>query len=508
MGAAVVAIAPFSFGQTGSLGTPLLDARTFQTMKVGFFASTAGIFGAALFWLLGFKAIACWMGPEGVGLFSQLRQMAQAATIGATFGGTNAVVQGLAERGDELSRRQFRATAARYIGSAGAGTTLAMAIAAQPLTQFFLSSEAPDLVLTTRWMALAILLNIGGTYALAVLNGYRSFRYLALAQIAGPVALVTLLAGAWWWRLPAVPGILAGSFVLCFGVTYIVAAFGVSRIQRIEMVLQLGAMSRIQTRAFIWFAISNLVAAMATTFTLLLIRSWVIEVRGMAFAGMFDAGWTLTFNYTTLLLTACNAIYLPLLTAANRPEDQKTCILRMVYLVLGISTLICYVMVLFREPLINLLYSSQFQEAGRALMILVIAVLFRSASWVYGTMILATRNSRVLVVSDLVVNLLLLAATRYALDNFASLEALSWAFVLPNFLYLVFVVEFVGVKNRLMRRREIWPLLAGGALPLIYLALTRGGSHLAHPQPVLWVCMCIGMAVAVAAWVAHKRLAP
>jgi O-antigen/teichoic acid export membrane protein len=89
------------------------------------------------------------------------------------------------------------------------------------------------------------------------------------------------------------------------------------------------------------------------------------------------------------------------------------------------------------------LYSPQFQDSGRVLMILVIAVIFRSASWVYGTMIMATRNSRVLAASDLATNLLLLACTRHVLDNSASLEALSWAFVLPNFLYLVFVVEFV-----------------------------------------------------------------
>jgi hypothetical protein len=139
-------------------------------------------------------------------------------------------------------------------------------------------------------------------------------------------------------------------------------------------------------------------------------------------------------------------------------------------------------------------------------MILVIAVIFRSASWVYGTMIMATRNSRVLAASDLATNLLLLACTRHVLDNSASLEALSWAFVLPNFLYLVFVVEFVGVKNDLMRRRDIWPLLAGGTIPLIYLALTSTGSHAAPLEPVLWVCMCIGLAVAIAAFIAHKKV--
>ncbi|MCK9380272.1 MAG: hypothetical protein M0P95_04300 [Sulfuritalea sp.] len=473
-----------------------------SSLKRGVLVSSAGVFGSAFLWLLSFKAVAGWMGPEGVGLFSQLRQIAQAATVGATFGGTNSVVQGLAEREDEADRRQFRATAVRLVGLTGVGVVLVMVGAAPQLTQFFLSSDAPDLVATMRWIALAVLLNVGGTYVVAVLNGYRSYPRLAVAQIAGPAALVMLLAGARWWRLPPDPQLLAGSFVLCFGVTCLVGAFGVSRLPRPVAASRSGALSPEQSSAFMRFALSNLGAALATIVALLLIRSWIIEARGLAFAGLFDAGWTLTFNYTTLFLTACSAIYLPLLTATTDPESQKACMLKTAYLVLGVSLLICYAMVLMKEPLIDLLYSPEFQPSGQALRVLVIAVIFRGVSWVYGTMILATRNSRVLLVSDLAVNLSLLAATRYALDRFGSLEALSWAFVLPNFVYLVFVVEYARLKNRLMRRRQIWPLLAGGTLPLVYLALTSGGS----PEPARWLCMVMGLVASGVALLAYKKV--
>ncbi|MEI6300086.1 MAG: hypothetical protein WCR74_01460 [Betaproteobacteria bacterium] len=477
-------------------------------LKNGVLMSTAGVFGSAFLWLLSFKAIAFWMGPEGVGLFSQLRQMAQAATIAATFGGTNSVVHGLAERKEDVARMQFRATAARLFGMSGVAVTLVIAVAAAPLTQFFLSSDAPNLVATVRWIALAVLLNVGGTYAIAVLNGYRRYSYLALARIAGPAALVMLLVGAWWWRLSPDPQLLAGSFVLCFGITYIAGVFGVLRLPKLASASPTQTLSTAQRRAFIRLALSTLVAALSATIAMLLIRTWVIEAKGLAFAGLFDAGWTLTFNYTTLFLTACNAIYLPLLTAATSPENQKTCILKTVYLVFGTGIVICYAMVLLKVPLINLLYSPLFQESGQVLMVLVIAVLFRGASWVYGTMILVTRSSRVLLISDLALNLSLLATTRFALDRFASLEALSWAFVLPNFLYLVFVVEFVCHKNQLMLRRQIWPLLLVGTLPLFFLALAPAESQWAYSALAKWLYMAIGLAVSAAALLAYKKVAP
>jgi hypothetical protein len=137
--------------------------------------------------------------------------------------------------------------------------------------------------------------------------------------------------------------------------------------------------------------------------------------------------------------------------------------------------------------------------------VLVIAVLFRSISWVYGTMILATRNSRVLLLSDVALNLGLLATVKFALVGFSSLAALAWAFVLPNFLYLVFVVEYAGYKNPLMRRRQIWPFLLAATLPLVALALTGAGA--AQDWAIeQWFCLLVGPVVAAASLVAYKRV--
>jgi O-antigen/teichoic acid export membrane protein len=456
-------------------------------------------------WLLSFKVVALWMGPEGVGLFSQLRQMAQAATVGATFGGTNSVVQGLSERAEETARRKFRATAVRLVGSAGLLVVLGILVAATPLTQFFLSSSAPELVATVRWLALAVLLNIACTYALAVLNGYRSYAYLALAQIAGPAALLLLLAAAWWWRWQPDPLLLAASFVIGFGVSWMAGWLGMFRLPRLGGGVKPGSLDQEERRIFLRFALSNLAAALSTTLALLLIRSWVIEVHGLAFAGLFDAGWTLTFNYTTLFLTACSAIYLPLLTRATTHESQRACMLKTAYLVLAGSVLVCYSMVLLKTPLIHLLYSPEFQASAQVLVVLVVAVVLRGISWVYGTMILATRNSRVLLVSDLAMNLGLLAAVKFALVSYASLSALAWAFVLPNFLYLLFVVEYASCKNHLMKRRHIWPLLLGATLPLAVLALSAPGAVLDW-EALDWICFAVGPMVAGACLWCYKKV--
>lgn len=480
--------------------------RLLAYLKSGVVVSALGVFVSAFFWLLGFKVVAYWLGPEGVGLFSQLRQIAQAATISATFGGTNAVVQGLSERSDQEARSAFRATVSRIVGLFGVLLALMMLIAASAVTQFFLSSTAPALVTTLRWMALAALLSVGATYTIAVLNGYRSYGYLAVAQIAGPGAMASLLAIFWLLQITPNPQLLAGVFVLCFGVTFSIGVMGALRLPKSSVIARPSKLNRVETRSFIRFAFSNLVAALSATCALLIIRSWVIDEHGLAFAGLFDAGWTLTFNYTTLFLTACSVIYLPLLTAATNSIAQKACMVKTAYWVLGASLLICYLMVLSKEFLINLLYSPQFQDSGRVLMVLVIAVVFRGVSWVYGTMLVSTRNSRVLLISDLALNVLLLATSRYALDRHASLESLSWAFVFSHFIYLVFVVEYVRFKNPLLQRRLVWPFLMTGTLPLFYLALGTEWVNQAYQESTKWVGVVIGSMVAIAALFSAKKI--
>ena len=473
--------------------------------KSGMLASTLGIFGSAGLWLISFKIVAYWLGPEGIGLFSQLRQIAQAATISATFGGTNSVVQGLADRHDVPERRRFATTAARLFTMSGVAVTLAMLILAPSLARFLLASDDPELAASIRWIAIAVLLNAGGTYALGVLNGYRSFGYFAAAQIAGPATMAMVFLGAWQYGLVPGPTLMAGAFVICFGMTFVVGVLGLSRLRTLSPTPAIGGLMPDESNAFIRFALSTLLAALSSTVAMLLIRSWMIETKGLAFTGLFDAGWTLTFNYTTLFLTACSAIYLPLLTASTRPESQKSCVLKATYLVLSASVLICYLMVILSEPLIELFYSPQFHESSHLLTVLVIAVVFRSTSWVYGAMIVATRNSKALIASDLTLNLILLGATWYALGRSATLEAIGWAFVFSHFLYLVFVVEYACLKNKLMRRRQIWPLVIASISPLLFLALDFSSFRASQNVPFAWLFLTIGLCVICAALLAYKR---
>jgi O-antigen/teichoic acid export membrane protein len=475
--------------------------------KRGVIASTIGVIGSGFLWLISFNLVASWLGPEGVGLFSQLRQIIQGATVGATFGGSNTVVQGLSARSGEAARMNFRKTALKLIGFTGLLIVVFFVLTVPLLGQFFFASNAADLIQAMYWVALAIALSIASAYALAILNGYRLYYRLALAQISGPIALSALLFVYWTQGFPFDPVLLAKCFVLCFAITFTVGFFSMSRLAKQQARIAQGAVPLENKRAFFQLATANLLATLSATAALLLIRSWIIEEHGLAFAGLFDAGWTLTFNYATIFLSACNTFYLPTLTAITKPEEQRVCIQKMAYAVLGSFVAIYFTVLLFDQWFISMLYSVQFLPSISVLQILAIAVIFRAVSWVYGTMILAKGHSLTLLISELILNASMLVSTRYALSSSVStLESLSWAFLAPQFLYLVFSIEYACRNNSRLSRFDIWPLLLAAVFPLLYHACfpssLKGNFYNLHEALFYFS----GLVIIGFTWLAYKKI--
>ena len=365
--------------------------------RLGIYSSIAGSIGSGLLWLISFKLVATWLGPEGVGLFSQIRQIIQASTVSATFGGSNLMVQGIAAEPQESSRRQLRVTAARLIGLTGLLCVMLIIFTAPQLAHFFFSSTVLDAEMAVYWIALAVALSIASTYALGVINGYRSYVHLALTQVAGPMVLAVVIATFWWQGLAFDATLLVQCFVVCFGITFTLGMLGMPRQAQEYRAMKGVALPRVQRLRF-------------------------------------------------------------------------------------------------------------FRLAAEALRVLAIAVVFRSVSWVYGSVIFATRQSLTLVSSELALNATLLATALYALDHdLATLRGISWAFVLTHFLYLVFTVEYAHAKNKSLRRIDIWPLLLAAILPFLYIAEFPSGVQKSYFSVAQWFFLFSGLATSSATWFAYRR---
>jgi O-antigen/teichoic acid export membrane protein len=472
--------------------------------------TAVGVFGSALMWLVSFKIVAILLGPSGVAIYSLFRQIIQATGVASTLGGGNSIVQGLSERSDPQYRKKFRATITRIVCCISLCIAGLVVVFASSVAQYMLSSQTEAAVTSIQILSIGIFLNASAMYLMSVLNGYQSLKLLALVQVVGPFCIVVMLL-----LLPFVPQVetsiaFASLFVIgsLFSVTF--ALIANKKIINDSKALNYGFLTKKETVSFIKFSAATLFAALSSSGALLFVRAQIIGSQGAHQAGLFDASWTLTFNYITIFLTACSIFYLPRLSQAKTEKQQMYYLLSTTYIVLACVMIITCGIVIFKSQFLHLLYSEEFYSAQKSLHILAGAVLIRSISWVLSMLMMATKDSVMLLVSELFFNALLILFTYIATHYFSSIDMVAWGLFFANLIYFLWVLYFVKQKNTLFEARRLIVLLSLGVFSIIALFLVEQSedAQTVSNMPLMQnvVFFCIALLISGSSWRAFKNI--
>lgn len=464
-----------------------------------------GIFGSAVLWLLSFKIVAVLFGPAGVAIYSQLRQIIQATGTAATFGGGGSIVQGFSENSDVGYRLKFKATITIIVFFIALLATVGVAVFAPFIARSMLSSESNESVMSIQLLSVGVLLNAGAMCLMAMLNGYQALKSLAAVQVSTPFFIVFGLAFT-----PFVPNVnssvvLAGLFVAGSALGFLSALIASNKIKNNAHQIKRAFLSQKEVFGFVRFSGAALIAALASSLTMLFVRAQVISAYGLDQAGLFDASWTLTFNYITLFLTACSILYLPRLSQAKDKIQQISCLQSTSYIVIACVTLITYLIVIFKSQFLYLLYSSEFSSAEKSLHILAAAVLIRSVSWVLSVLMVATKDSVALLLSELFFNFLLIVFTYFATFNDSAIDSVAWGLLVANFIYFMWMLYYVKQKNELFHATTVLTLLLAGLFfsMILFWMQQTATEHLLIQNIAFFCC---ALAIAFSAWRAFRKL--
>ena len=463
-------------------------------------ATGAGILGSAVLWLLSFKIVAMLFGPSGVAIYSQLRQIIQATGTAATFGGGSSIVQGLSEHSDAHYRQKFRATITIIVFTIASLITVGIVVFAPFIAKHMLSSDKKESIASIQLLSIGVFFNAGAMYLMAVLNGYQSLKSLAVVQITPPLLVVASLL-----FVPLSPNIdasimLASLFVIGSAFGFASAFIASKKAANGPVTRGYNFLSKEEVLGFVRFSAATLVAALASSLTMLFVRAQVISVYGLHQAGLFDASWTLTFNYITLFLTACSILYLPRLSQAKDKNQQMYYLQSTAYIVIACVTLIVYLIIIFKSQFLYLLYSPEFNSAEKSLHILAAAILIRSVSWVMSMLMVATKDSVTLLLSELFFNFLLIALTYLATSNYSAIDAVAWGLFWANLIYLMWMFYYVKQKNESFKSKAILILLFAGVFFIIALFLIQQTSNGYMLRDYLWeqniTFFCLALTIA------------
>lgn len=349
--------------------------------------------------LLRTKAAAVLLGPAGIGLIGLFNNLVSTASgvAGLGFGnvGTRQIAQASATADAArivIARRAlFWGTLLLAVLGACTFWTLRGVLANKILGEPALAGEIG-------WLAIAVALSVASASQNALLNGLRRIGDIARVSV-GSAILSTIggIAALWLWGRA---GILV--FVIAAPLaSFLLGHFYVQKLTHTYEQRPRFSELTAECRVLATLGFAFMVAGLAGTAGQLIVRLLVQRELGPDALGQFQAAWAISVTYIGFVLGAMGTDYYPRLTAAfgdhamvNRLVNEQT----EVALLLAAPVLLA--MLGFAPWIVELLYSSQFDEAIAVLRWQVLGDVLKIASWPLGFILLASGSGKKFILTE------------------------------------------------------------------------------------------------------------
>ena len=387
------------------------------------------------------KILALLLGPTGIGLLSiynSLQSMvASTAGLGLSSSGVRQIASAKGEAKALIQVRRVLLTAHLVQGGiAMCGIWLLRA----PIAVWLLNDESYSTEIGL--IGIAVLLSLLSIARTTLLQGLRRTEDLARVTILG--ALVATVFGLAAVGFYGEAGLIWFVLLQPLG-TLAVALYFTSRLPPPTSLKPTMPEVWALWKPMVKLGAVFMLGGLATTSTLLLVRSLIAHELGLGAAGQFAAAWGITMTYVGFLLGAMGADYYPRLSEVI--NDRPTAISLMndqAQLGLAIGGPILLLLIGLAPWAINLLYSVEFAPAAKLLQWQTVGNVFKLASWVLSISIVAAARGKTYFAMEMSFNIVFLALVWLLLPS-VGLGVTAVAFLLAYMVYF-------AVVNMLARR--------------------------------------------------------
>lgn len=445
------------------------------------------------------KVIAVIGGPATLGLFSMLRQTELTGVAIASSDGDRALVQG-------ISAGLRNGTISRYVWNIGAlmaAITLFEAgllwLLAPWLSEAIFRSQSPELVWALRLVSVPVFLAVGATWLVAVLKAHLAVgRAVLVRTIAASVGVAAAILAARHGSPLAMLLIL-----IAVEATAAVAAWSLVRSIRVLPPAPTWTWSAALADGRTYLSVAGylLLTGISRNIGVMVVRIMFLRTLGLAYAGFFEAAWTVAGKSLLFLLDAIGTYYLPLLSAARDSRERPQLLRRLTRLAWVTGSLAVTGLIVLKPLAIELLYAGEFLQSIIILQWMVIGVYFQSSSWPFSTAMLAFGDARHLFRVDLAWMALFAGGSTLALLVWHSPEGVGISYLVAS----VLALGLTAAHN--VRRYEVRlkpRMIATWALGLMLVLgaswTTWGKTEVSWPLAGAWI--------AQAAWVSLLALRP
>ncbi len=438
--------------------------------------------------LLRGKAVAFWLGANGIGMMGWLNQSITLLTQVAGIGLPTTSVKAVAQVEPSAVVEQESAVARLALWSAGIGF-LASLVISWPLVwiTFGKLDQIIPMVLCTFAVPLGI---ISGAWT-GVIQARGNTRQLAIVQVLSAVAgLVSVVAGVLWLGLP---GLAAG---LALAALWPIILFWRSRPRIIGRLFETDESTSKLIRAGMALMAALTVAQCAAYAT----RVLIVRYLGLADAGYYQSAFAISSSLPAFVFAAMSTEYYPRIAAAKTGEEVGKAVNMQIQAGILMAMPILMGILLFAEQLLAWLYTNEFVAAKVILTYLTLAVGIRLISWPVGYWLLGhAKNSDYILIEGL--SALLVPVAAWILIPKFGITALGYATCVGAAAYTAVAMVYLKAKTGASLSGITWGFIVTAGAAIIFASAVSNASI----NPLLRMLLLV-FAVIIATYT-YRRMA-
>jgi len=382
------------------------------------------------------KLIAVLLGPTGMGVLSQLKQLSNLLQFFFGLGFYNGLIRHIAlanKQGDDQQVKQQISSITLSVSFVTAVMTAACLFLTPSISAFLFGGDKRNAFLVTITLFSVPFAVLARVYK-GILSGFKNVSSIVVAQILGDIVGVLVVV----------------CLVIPFGLTGAAIAFAVYQVARFALLFyysikENGARVVLPTlQAFRVQAIKensgyglvSLIVSPINVLVVILVSGWIIEELGVEKNGIFIAAWTVSSVYLRVIYESAASYYLPVLAASQNNVvlgEHIDSALRL-YMI-GVSVVVITLGTI-GETAITVMFSRDFGSAGELLAWLLPADLLRIVAETVGLGLYARKQLYAYLVIFIARTGLYLALARFLMPEYGLL-GICYAYVITHIFYVL-----------------------------------------------------------------------
>lgn len=378
------------------------------------------------------KFIAIYVGPAGLALMGQFQNFISIATTVASGAINNGVIKYSAEYyEDQEQQAKMLSTATQLSIICSLIVSLIVLIFSKQFAVYFLKSESYKSIFLIFGITLVFFaLN---SLFVSILNGQKEIKkYISVNIVSSFVNLLfTTLLVVYLGIYGALLSLATSRTVVFFVTILFVISSKWFNIQNFIRKFDRDSLIKLGR-----FSLMAVISVFTVPVSQLIIRNFIADKISLDAAGYWQGIWKISDVYLTLITGTLSVYYLPRLSEIKDNKELRKEILYGYSKLLPLVAVIALGIYIFREPLIEVLYSEKFLPMTELFTFQLIGDFLKIASWLIAFLMLAKAMTRWYIGTEIVFSASFVLLSVFLINVFG-LIGVTYAFALNYFLYLL-----------------------------------------------------------------------